>query len=206
MCSVTWHKVDKNTRQQQFTIYSIDGANLSSTNWQKHFSVGFYTVDKKFYFTFSYGYRYVLFISSFLHQIFQLFYFQTVISQTWNTNSRIAFLWYTLAILKIATCKPCITYSVIRKRLNKSNNVFVLTSKSILNARSMILSIIYILLWRAVYSLAYIVVKSCLDQSRFWMSLHLMNNKVCHREDTGSNSCIIVPWWSGIKYLQSLCP
>ena len=30
--------------------------------------------------------------------------------------------------------------------------------------------------------------------------------KVCHHEDTGSNSHVIVPWRTGIKYLQSLCP
>ena len=30
--------------------------------------------------------------------------------------------------------------------------------------------------------------------------------KVCCREDTVSNSHIFVPWWSGIKYEQSLCP
>ena len=35
---------------------------------------------------------------------------------------------------------------------------------------------------------------------------HWMYTDVCHCEDTGSNSHILVPWMSGIKYIQSLCP
>ena len=32
------------------------------------------------------------------------------------------------------------------------------------------------------------------------MRMVVVVNKVCHHEETMSNSHILVPWWSGIKY------
>ena len=32
------------------------------------------------------------------------------------------------------------------------------------------------------------------------MRIVVVVNKVCHHEETMSNSHILVPWWSGIKY------